>query len=141
MPQKVDRFTEDENKAKFVRDFQDLTTSPIDTAVSCDFCLDFGFSPEVIERLMHEAVGFNYTYEDIIKVGERINNLERLFNLREGYARKDDNLPDRFLELPAGHSKGQTFDINRTLDSYYKLRGWDEQSIPTKQKLKELSIQ
>jgi aldehyde:ferredoxin oxidoreductase len=141
MPQKVDRFAEDENKAKWVMDFQDSTTSPIDTAVFCDFCLDFGFSPEVIERLMHEAVGFNYTYADMVKVGERINNLERLFNLREGYTRKDDDLPVRFLEpLPTGQSKGQTFDINKTLDSYYKLRGWNEQGIPTKQKLKELSI-
>jgi aldehyde:ferredoxin oxidoreductase len=84
MPQKVDRFTEDENKAKLVCDFQDSTTSPIDTGVFCDFCLGFGFRLEVIERLLHEAVGFNYTYADMVKVGERINNLEWLFNLREG---------------------------------------------------------
>jgi len=141
MPEKVDRFAEDENKAKWVIQFQDSTTSPIDTAVFCDFCLDFGFSPEVIERLMREATGLKHSYADMVKVGERINNIERLFNLREGYTRNDDTLPDRFLEpLPDGQSKGQTFDVNRMLDTYYKLRGWDEQGVPTRQKLNELSI-
>jgi len=141
MPQKVDRFAEDENKAKWVVEFQDSTTSPIDTAVFCDFCLDFGFSPEVIERLMREATGIDRNYRDMVKVGERIVNVERLFNIREGYTRKDDSLPARFLEpLPEGQSKGQTFDANRMLDSYYRLRGWDEQGVPTKEKLGELGI-
>ena len=142
MPKKVDRFAEDENKAKWVINFQDSTTSPIDTAVFCDFCLDFGFSPDVIERLMHEATGMSHKYADMVKVGERINNIERLFNLREGYTRKDDVLPKRFLEpMPDGQSKGQTFDADRMLDSYYRLRGWNEQGVPTKEKLKELSIE
>jgi aldehyde:ferredoxin oxidoreductase len=141
MPEKVDRFAEDENKAKWVINFQDSTTSPIDTAVFCDFSLDFGFSPEVIERLMHEATGMTQNYADMVKVGERINNIERLFNLREGYTRKDDVLPKRFLEpMPDGQSKGQTFDVGRMLDSYYRLRGWDQQGIPSKEKLKALGL-
>ncbi|HUK28759.1 MAG TPA: aldehyde ferredoxin oxidoreductase family protein [Candidatus Acidoferrales bacterium] len=141
MPQKVDRFAEDENKAKWVIEFQDSTTSPIDTAVFCDFCLDFGFSPEVIERLMREATGMDRNYRDLVKVGERIINVERLFNIREGYTRKDDRLPKRFLEpLPDGQSKGQTIDVNRMLDFYYRLRGWDVEGVPTKRKLEELEL-
>jgi aldehyde:ferredoxin oxidoreductase len=141
MPEKVDRFAEDENKAKWVMDFQDSTAAPIDSAVFCNFCLDFGFSPEVIERLMHEATGMNLKYAEMVKVGERITNIERLFNLREGYTRKEDDLPERFLEpLHEGQSKGQTFDAARMLDNYYKLRGWDDQGVPTKEKLRSLSL-
>jgi aldehyde:ferredoxin oxidoreductase len=141
MPQQVDRFSEDANKVKWVVDFQDSTAGPIDSAVFCDFCLDFGFSPEVIERLMREATGMKRSYADMVKVGERIVNIERLFNNREGYTRNDDVLPDRFLEpMPEGSSKGQTFDVNRMLDNYYKMRGWDEQGIPTSDKLKSLDI-
>ena len=141
MPQQIDRFSEDANKAKWVIDFQDSTAAPIDSAVFCDFCLDFGFSPEVIERLMREATGMKRSYADMVKVGERIVNIERLFNNREGYTRKDDVLPDRFLDpMPDGNSKGQTFDVNRMLDNYYKMRGWNEQGIPTREKLKSLDI-
>jgi aldehyde:ferredoxin oxidoreductase len=120
MPQKVERFAEDENKAKWVIDSQNSATSPIDTAIFCDFCLDFGFSSEVIERLMREATGMDGNYADMVKVGERNINVERLFNIREGYTRKDDSLPGRFLEpLSDGQPKGQTFDAGRMLDSYY----------------------
>jgi aldehyde:ferredoxin oxidoreductase len=80
-------------------------------------------------------------YRDMVKVGERIMNVERLFNIREGYTRKDDRLPKRFLEpLPDGQSKGQTIDVNRMLDFYYRLRGWDMNGIPTKEKLEELEL-
>lgn len=141
MPQQVDRFSEDANKAKWVVEFQDSTAAPIDSAVFCDFCLDFGFSPEVIERLMREATGMKKSYADMVKVGERIVNIERLFNNREGYTRKDDVLPDRFLEpMPDGSSKGQTFDVNRMLDDYYKMRGWNEQGVPRPEKLKSLDL-
>ena len=141
MPQQVDRFSEDANKVKWVIDFQDSTAAPIDSAVFCDFCLDFGFSPEVIERLIREATGMKCGYADMVKVGERIVNLERLFNVREGYTRKDDDLPDRFLEpMPEGNSKGQTFDANRMLDNYYKMRGWNEQGVPTQERLRSLAL-
>jgi len=109
--------------------------------VFCDFCLDFGFSPEVIERLMREATGMKRSYADMVRVGERIVNIERLFNTREGYSRKDDVLPDRFLEpMPDGNSKGHTFDVNRMLDDYYNMRGWNQQGVPTPEKLKSLGL-
>jgi aldehyde:ferredoxin oxidoreductase len=64
---------------------------------------------------------------EILGIGERIQNLKRAFNVREGFSREDDTLPRRFLEdpLPEGPSKGQTVDLDRMLDEYYELRGWD----------------
>ncbi len=76
----------------------DFTAAPIDAAVFCDFCLDFGFSPEVIERLIRKATGMKQNYTDMVKVGERIVNLEMFFNIRGGYTKKDDTIPERFLE-------------------------------------------
>jgi aldehyde:ferredoxin oxidoreductase len=141
MPQQVDRFVEDQNKVKWVIDFQDFTAAPIDSAVFCDFSLDFGFSPEVVERLMREATGMKHGYADMVKVGERIVNIERLFNNREGYTRTDDDLPARFLEpMPEGNSKGQTFDAKRMLDHYYKMRGWSDEGVPTAEKLRSLDL-
>jgi len=141
MPERVDRFTEDRNKVKWVVDFQDSTAAPIDSAVFCDFCLDFGFSPEVIERLIRDGTGMKQTYAEMVKVGERIVNLERLFNIREGYTRKDDTIPDRFLEpMPDGTAKGQTCDVSKMLGPYYEMRGWDEQGVPTKEKLGSLGL-
>jgi aldehyde:ferredoxin oxidoreductase len=76
-------------------------------------------------------------------MGERIWNLERLFNLREGFTKKDDRLPPRFSQesLPRGHSKGQVVDLEPMLEEYYRLRGWDKDGIPTEEKLKELGLE
>jgi aldehyde:ferredoxin oxidoreductase len=79
-------------------------------------------------------------------VGERINNLARAFNVREGFGRADDTLPERIRTEPikAGASKGQvvsTEDLNQMLDEYYTERGWDiKTGIPTREKLVELGL-
>jgi aldehyde:ferredoxin oxidoreductase len=75
-------------------------------------------------------------------MGERIFNVERCFNVRENFNRKNDALPKRFLdeEFPAGFAKGQTVDLEKMLHPYYQLRGWDEEGIPKEEKLKELGI-
>ena len=76
--------------------------------------------------------------------GERIWNLIRMFNVREGISRKDDSLPPRMYEpLPDGPTKGNAFTeemFRGMLDEYYGLRGWNENGIPTKTKLKELGF-
>ena len=77
------------------------------------------------------------------RVGERITNLERMFNVREGFGRKDDVFPKRLTDepMPAGPSAGQVFEIEPLLESYYKARGWDAKTgIPTKAKLNELGL-
>lgn len=141
IPVQVDRFSEDEKKVRWVVDFQNFTAAPIDSAVFCNFCLDFGFDAGVIERLVQEAIGMRCSYAEMVKIGERIINLERLFNLREGYSRKDDSLPGRFLEpMPEGASRGQTCNVDRMLNAYYNIRGWDREGTPTKEKLELLDL-
>ena len=89
------------------------------------------------------ATGVEYTYKDLWKAGERIINLERAFNVREGARRKDDTLPKRFLTepIPEGGSKGQVVPLDQMLDDYYGARGWDKETgIPTQKKLQELGL-
>jgi aldehyde:ferredoxin oxidoreductase len=76
------------------------------------------------------------------KVGERIFNLERMFNVREGFNKKDDVFPDRITRetMPNGTAKGQVFEADILLPDYYRARGWDTNGIPTKAKLDELEL-
>lgn len=78
----------------------------------------------------------------LLKMGERIWNLERLFNLREGFSRKDDSLPPRFSQetLPRGHSKNWVVDLEPLLEEYYRLRGWDKDAVPTEGRPEELGL-
>ena len=78
----------------------------------------------------------------LLKMGERIWNLERLFNLREGFSRKDDRLPPRFSQetLPRGHSKNWVVDLEPLLEEYYRLRGWDKDAVPTEERPEELGL-
>lgn len=95
------------------------------------------------DRLYHcNATGLEYSYRDLFKVSERVLNLERLFNIREGFTRKDDYLPERFSKetAPDGPGKGQVVNQDRLLDIIYTAKGWDEQGIPTKGKLEEQGL-
>jgi aldehyde:ferredoxin oxidoreductase len=102
--------------------------------------------PTFLAETLNAITGLDFTVEDLIKIGERTNNLCRCFNVREGITRKDDYLPKRFMEepLPDGPSKGQRLprqDLERMLDDYYELRGWDKKTgIPSAEKLKELGL-
>ena len=79
---------------------------------------------------------------ELFRIGERINNMKRAFNVRHGITRKDDVLPDRFTKepMPDGPGKGQVVNLDRMLDEYYELRGWDRNGIPRKDKLLELDL-
>ena len=77
-----------------------------------------------------------------MKAGERIYNLERIFNLGAGFTAADDTLPKRLLEepIPEGPSKGYVCKLDEMLPEYYELRGWDKEGRPTDAKLKELNL-
>ena len=75
-------------------------------------------------------------FREFLKCGERIWNLERLFNNKAGFSRNDDTLPERFFENGGIDKTG----FEKSLDEYYQLRGWDESGVPTQEKLRELGI-
>lgn len=88
------------------------------------------------------ATGVGYTKESMMLAGERTFNLERLFNLKAGVTANDDTLPRRMLEEPAlkGENEGQVARLGEMLPEYYKLRGWDENGVPTSDKLAQLGL-
>ena len=93
--------------------------------------------------MLNAVTGMEYKPDDAFKIGERIVNVERAFNIREGFSRKDDTLPRRFLEEPLleGPSKGHVCNLEPMLDDYYKVRGWDVKTgLPTRTKLEELGL-
>jgi aldehyde:ferredoxin oxidoreductase len=102
------------------------------------------FRLEYLRDYVNAATGWNTTVFELLKVGERSNNLARLFNLREGFTAKDDTLPDRLFEgLHNGKLKGQGIgreEFDNALKLYYQMAGWDGEGIPTPGKLAELDL-
>ena len=99
---------------------------------------------EDIIKAIEVTMGWKFTEKELKKLGERIVNLNRLFNIREGITRKDDSLPDRLTKEPAplGIPKGQVVELDQMLDDYYGYRGWNKKTgKPTKKKLKELGLE
>jgi aldehyde:ferredoxin oxidoreductase len=82
--------------------------------------------------------------ERLKRIGERIYNLQRCYNVREGITRVDDRLPRRFSQepSPSGNARGQTIQLEAMLDEYYRLREWSlETGWPTREKLRELGLE
>ena len=80
--------------------------------------------------------------EHLLNAGERVNNLVRLFNIREGLTQDLDTLPARFFNEPlkAGPAKGRIVDLEQLKAEYYLVRGWDSDGVPRAAKLQELGI-
>ena len=96
-------------------------------------------------EMLNSATGFNYTSESYLTTGERIWNLTRKFNTREGISALDDVLPERFYKetMPEGSAKGQRIkpeELEVAKAKYYKLRGWTSQGLLTEEKMKQLRI-
>jgi aldehyde:ferredoxin oxidoreductase len=148
IPWEVDRFST-EDKGKLTIWNQDVRASTLDCAPMCAFLLDMAVPATACQNtaaLMEAVTGLAFTPEEVLKVGERVNNLARAFNVREGFTRADDTLPERLMTEPlkAGASKGQVFsreDLDKMLDEYYSLRGWDVKTgTPSRAKLTELGL-
>lgn len=138
-PEKLDRHALD-GKPMWAKIFQDLT-AVIDSLGLCLFT-SFAFSADDYRDLFNYITGSNYTTEELLKAGERIWNLERLFNLQAGIDVLHDTLPKRLLDepMPDGPSKGKVHQLSVLLPEYYKVRGWDDKGVPTKEKLTELGL-
>lgn len=138
-PEKLDPFVV-EGKGQWVKIFQDLT-AVIDSEGLCLFT-SFALGADDYAALLSAATGFDYTTDEVMKAGDRVWNLEKLWNLKIGLTKKDDYLPPRFLNepLPDGAAKGQVVYLDALLSDYYKVRGWNEEGVPTEEKLKELGL-
>jgi aldehyde:ferredoxin oxidoreductase len=139
LPKLIDRF-QVQGKSSFVILNQN-SNAAIDSLVICKFT-NMGVADEYFARVLSAVTGVHYATGDMIKVGERVWNLERLYNNREGFSPKDDTLPPRLLtEAPAdGPSKGWVSQLEPMLKEYYRTRGWDENGVPSKNKLEELGL-
>ncbi len=107
-------------------------------------CLFTSFALDIKDyvELMNAVCGTDYTEETLLTAGERIYNLERLFNLKAGIDPSQDTLPKRLLEevIPEGPSKGAVHKLSDLLPKYYEVRGWDEKGYPKEETLRRLEI-
>jgi aldehyde:ferredoxin oxidoreductase len=129
-----------EGKAEITKLFQDVT-STFDATGLCIF-LTFGIGLEDAWPELTAATGIPYTLEDLLKAGERIWNLERIWNQKAGFSGKDDTLPRRMVAepIPEGPTKGRVNRLGEMLPEYYGLRGWTPEGEPTAAKLIELGL-
>jgi aldehyde:ferredoxin oxidoreductase len=146
-PYAVDRFAI-EGKGKLTMWNQDARTAVGDCPTMCIFMLDTSVAPFLFENtadLMKGVTGLDLTPDDVQRVGERVNNLAKVFNTMAGLTRADDDLPERLKTEPIseGPAKGQIFtqvELDLMLDEYYEARGWSPEGIPTRAKLEELRL-
>jgi aldehyde:ferredoxin oxidoreductase len=99
--------------------------------------------PDALSELYYGVTGIRLTEEQLLSTGERIVNIERAFNIREGLTRKDDTLPERMLKVPYpdGPAKGQVVHLEKMLHDYYQFRDWDGATgFPRRRKMMELGL-
>jgi aldehyde:ferredoxin oxidoreductase len=139
IPVKTDPLTTD-GKADLVKAFQDAT-AVFDSAGICVFT-SFAWTLADVQPQLDAACEGDWSMEKLTEVGERIWNMERLFNNAAGFTAKDDDLPPRLKTEPAktGPAKGKVNGIDKMRPEYYKARGWDEKGAPTKATLKRLGL-
>ena len=132
-----DRF-EEEKKVEVAIKSQNWRTV-YNSMIMCQFCNP---PAELITKLLTYSIGQEYTIEDIDLLGERIFNLKRILNNKLGVTKKDDYLPKIVLTpLKEGGTEGRVPNIDKMLQKYYEIRGWDQETgTPLKEKLKELGL-
>jgi aldehyde:ferredoxin oxidoreductase len=143
---KFNRLTYEKGRAKAVKDIEDVYTI-IDSLIICKFSRGTYYKEfEDLAKLYTLVTGIETSPEEMRLKGERINNLARVINVREGLGRKDDTLPWKVMNAPIpdeGPSKGAYVtqqELDLMLDDYYEVRGWTRDGIPTPEKLKALGM-
>jgi len=120
-----------------------------DSLVQCRFIMESALGQAFgneYSNLLKAVTGLELSTAELNEIGERIVNMERMFNIREGIRRRDDTLPYKVMweEIPQGPHKGERIPaekLEELLNSYYKLRGWDENGVPLKETLKRLGLE
>jgi len=136
---KQGRFERD-GKGLAVKVAQDMV-SVLNSMVVCMFA-GMGMQPSHVGARLSLVTGTPYTPQDVLKAGERMVNLQRMFSLGCGITAADDRLPPRLLEpTTEGSQAGKIPDVAHQLEEYYNIRGWTPQGVPTADKLKELNLE
>ena len=147
IPYAIDRLAIN-GKGKLTKWNQDIRSVTCDCAPMCAFLMDMAVPAIAVENtrdLVNSSTGLDFTSKEIETIGERLNNIAKVFNVLAGLTKKDDYLPERFRneEIKSGTSKGQRIpeeDMLLMLHEYYRERGWNEDGIPTRSKLEELGL-
>jgi aldehyde:ferredoxin oxidoreductase len=141
----VDRFTADQYRGDITATSEDFS-AVLDSLIWCKF-LRKAFNDFYKESAdaYNLVTGWDMTPDELRKCGERINNLKKLFNIREGWSRADDTLPPRILEeqLPDGVMPGIALtseELSLMIGGYYSARGWTQDGLIPESKLVELNI-
>jgi aldehyde:ferredoxin oxidoreductase len=131
-----------EGKAEFTAKLQDLMCV-MDALIICRFS-QIGKAVSVTNHVdwLNMITDWGMDIPEYMKVGERIFNLKRMYNVRLGVSRKDDFLPYRFMTLnrTGEDLNNQLPPLGKLLSDYYAYRGWSEEGIPTPEKLEELDL-
>lgn len=138
-PEKLDPYLS-EGKAVWTKIFQDLTAF-IDSSGACLFT-SFPLGAADYGAMVSAVTGYDIDADEVLRIGERIWNMQKVFNLKAGCTREEDTLPPRLLREPLteGAPKGRVWEREPLLDDYYRARGWDREGRPTPEKLRELGI-
>ena len=135
-----------EGKGYMAKYFQDQC-AVADMLEICKFLTSwwFGIGPQRMARLVSTASGINYTWKNLLECGDRVYTVEYAMQKRYGLQKMDDFPPDRLFTEPIqdGPDKGAILDrekYEKMLDEYYTIRGYDENGVPTRKKLKELEL-
>jgi aldehyde:ferredoxin oxidoreductase len=139
IPEKTDPLTTD-GKPALVKAFQDATAA-VDSSGLCVFTT-FAWTLNDIAPQVDAACEGEWSPERLLETGERIWNMERVFNNKAGFTAKDDNLPPRLVSEPAktGPAKGLVNGLDKMLPEYYALRGWTTEGVPTNETLSRLDL-
>lgn len=135
----------EKGRGKLVKDREDLY-AVVDSLIVCKVLIGIYEGFEDLAKLYNLITGFGMTAQELKMAGERIITFARLFNGREGFSRKDDNLPAKIMSVPIreGVSKGSIVtqqELDVLLDEYYEARGWTKEGVPTQEKLRTLDIE
>ncbi|MDW8055616.1 MAG: aldehyde ferredoxin oxidoreductase family protein [Elusimicrobiota bacterium] len=143
LPEIVDG-TQPKYKPMVVKDGEDFC-AVLDSAVVCKFGTMFPpalYWEEITEGIKY-ATGMDIDVHKLKKIGERIYNLQRVYNIMCGISKKDDKLPERFIKekSPSKRAKGHIVYLDKMLPEYYRIRNWDEKTgYPKREKLVELGL-
>ena len=131
-----------DGKSVALKSLEDLMTL-YDTTGVCKFTRGLTFAEGLLD-LVNAKTGFDYTMSEFLTVGERVYNVSKAYNIREGFGREDDMIPPRFTEpVPDGPNEGESIDCDayeRELDRYYAVRGWNMDGAPLRETLNELDL-